>query len=121
MNIHLFLKMALVFTLGAGIASAGAFLLGNTDVISEKNVAKVVSGEASNILGKEIQKKEKDGIGKITKNISDKILPAITENPIVQPFLQTKQDVSRAVESVTSLPDEQKKLLCEQVCSSSGE
>ncbi|MDO8503378.1 MAG: hypothetical protein Q7S60_01680 [bacterium] len=46
-----------------------------------------------------------------------KVLPAVTDIPSLTPLINTKNNIQRSVESIISLPQEEKAALCKQVCS----
>lgn len=52
----------------------------------------------------------------IVDTVFNKVLPAITQNQAFDPLVQTKQDIEKTVNAVTSLPQEQKEAICKQVC-----
>ncbi|MBI2268151.1 MAG: hypothetical protein HYU80_01740 [Candidatus Blackburnbacteria bacterium] len=104
-----------------------ALLLLSAGALGALVLVKVLSpGSTNPVLGQKVsiservrstvQKQEKDQINSIKSRIVDKVLPAITENPILSPILRTSREVEEAVQTVRSLPDDQKNAICQQVC-----
>lgn len=111
MTSHLLFKTLLIFLAGAIFA----FLFTNTDILSEKNIK-----EKGEVMGDQIQKgilqRKEKAKRTATESLTDKILGAITENPILAPIFETKKEVENTINTVKSLPEEQREAICTQIC-----
>lgn len=63
-----------------------------------------------------VEEKGGDFVDSARKAIVNKVLPAVAGNPILEPALETKKSVEETIETVMSLPREQKEAVCKQVC-----
>lgn len=63
-----------------------------------------------------IEEKGGDFVDSARKAIVNKVLPAVTENPILEPVLETKKSVEDTVKAVKNLPGDQRDAICSQVC-----
>lgn len=52
------------------------------------------------------------------RTLIDKVLPALTQSPVVAPAWETKREVEDTIQTVRNLPDAQKDAVCKQVCGS---
>ena len=69
----------------------------------------------SNVKDK-VQQGEKQGLSVISALIPN-ILQAISENPLLGPFIKTQREVGQAVTTVKNLPGDQRDAICNQICS----
>lgn len=115
MTIPSLLKAGLVFIGGAAAALLAIILITGsrtakitTDNISLDNLNEKVKGV--------VDAKEKSYLKSFNKIWENSAIPAITESPILAPILSTSKDVSEAVDSIKSLPADQKSAICTQIC-----
>lgn len=52
----------------------------------------------------------------VAQSVTARVLGAIVENPALAPFFQTKKEVETTINSVMSLPEEQRSAICKQIC-----
>lgn len=113
MSMHLILKGLLVFIAGILFTLGIVYVLGgNTPFFGSAE-----SGEVKAFsIEQEIDARREGFVGAVVDFVSKKVVPAVDESAVVSPVKQTTQDVQKAIESVTSLPDQQRAAICKQVC-----
>lgn len=107
----------LVFLSGAIFACVALVFIGRW-AVSNDQVLGTSTINVQNIESQvkdKIQQSEKEGFSLIS-TILPKIVSAITENPLLAPFIKTQKEVSEAVSTVKNLPGDQKEALCSQIC-----
>lgn len=72
-----------------------------------------IQGISEGKVKEEIQEKERSVITKVV----ERVLPAVTENPVIAPVFETKKEVEETVEAVKALPQDQINAICRQYCS----
>lgn len=107
-----FLKIILIFSAGILVTLLAV------SVFLQKPQSK---GKIS-VLGiqEEVQKQE-GLLNRLTGDTFNSIASVVLENPVLAPFLEAKTDVEKAVNTVISLPEEQKSVLCKQICSDNSQ
>ncbi len=114
MNILTFLKSGLIFVGGAFCAM---FILNlayqshQTKVLGTSTQSLQIHEQVQNIVGE----KEKEQLS-ILSRILGNIGQSIAQSPILAPLFTTSQEVTTAVDSVKSLPNDQKSAICTQIC-----
>lgn len=63
-----------------------------------------------------VQQGEKEGLTLVKDGLLPRIITAITENPLLAPFIKTQKEVGEAVNTVKDLPGDQQKAICDQIC-----
>lgn len=94
------------------LVSVGRWATANDQVLGTSTVN--VRDIESQVKDK-VQQGEKEGFSLIS-TVFPRIISAITENPLLAPFIKTQKEVSEAVSTVKSLPGDQKEALCSQIC-----
>lgn len=108
-----FLKPILIFIVGAFSALVVYNFVSKSSPLNSKG--KAVSKELG--VSTAVPEAPDKKVGNvIVDTVFNKVLPAITQNPAIDPLIQTKQDIEKTVNAVTSLPQEQKEAICKQVC-----
>lgn len=72
-----------------------------------------------NTIKKEVNSRvEKLGKEKAAQanNTAGGVLSSVSESSALSPIFQTKKKVENTIDAVISLPDEQKKAICRQIC-----
>lgn len=112
MSFESLLKIILIFAGGALIVGGFFYFFGG------QPKANIIGSTKERIFSQETPHIQEPGPNprSFIKPISDKVLPALTKNPIIEPLLQTKKEVEETVETVRSLPEEQKNAICKQIC-----
>ncbi|MDO8452269.1 MAG: hypothetical protein Q7S79_00800 [bacterium] len=62
-----------------------------------------------------VQDSEKQGFSLVVSVVPN-IIRAITENPLLAPFMKTQREVGQAVTTVKNLPGDQRNAICTQIC-----
>ena len=109
---HLLVKFGLFFVGGAAFTLVVVWIIPNTKTLP---VLGEQAGELEQTVHTEAAKKSKEKTDSFTSSIGN-VLSSITESPILSPILKTKRDVETTVETVKSLPDEQRNAICSQIC-----
>ncbi len=102
--ISLLIKLALIFL---GVGAAAIFVTQKTGTNLK------VLGSLSPIEKKARETSKDFDLGDAISNV----LPAVTDIPSLTPLINTKNNIQRSVESIISLPQEEKAAFCKQVCS----
>lgn len=63
-----------------------------------------------------VQQGEKEGLTIVKDGLLPRLILAITENPLLAPFIKTQKEVGEAVNTVKDLPGDQQKAICDQIC-----
>lgn len=114
MNITSFLKSGLIFVGGALCAM---FILNlayqsrQTKVLGTSTQTSQIHEQVQNMVGE----KEKEQLGVLSKLLAN-IGNSIAQSPLLAPLFTTTQEVTTAVDSVKSLPTDQKSAICTQIC-----
>lgn len=115
MNSHLLIKPLLIFLGGAAFSILAVQVVTHINEWTGKGVEK-----NGRMIGEQIESKISDtreGAKKtIIDSIKDKILPAIIESPVLAPIFRTKKEVEGTINSIKSLPEEQRNAVCRQIC-----
>lgn len=114
MTIQTFLKSGLIF---AGGALCALFLLNLAYQSRQSQVlgANTQWEEVQKQIENSVQETEKEQFGVLSRVLGD-ITSAITGSPILAPLFTTTKEVTTAVDSVKSLPTDQKSAICAQIC-----
>lgn len=116
MSLHFLLRAIIFFVGGAAFALAGVYFFiprDNKPILGNQNISPI---ELDGFIRDKIQKEEGKTIDSLKKTFLEKILPAATENPIVQPVLNTHKEITSTVDTVKNLPQDQINAVCRQVC-----
>lgn len=111
------LKSAIIVGSTVGVVVAGVMIYRTVATPSS-----ITSESKSTVLGatqkiqQAVQGKEEEHTNKIFKFIKEKVIPAITDSPILAPLLKTTKEVNATVETIKSLPTDQREAVCKQVC-----
>lgn len=65
-----------------------------------------------------MQTRQGETVDLAKRTLIDKVLPALTQSPVVAPAWETKREVEGTVQTIRNLPDAQKDAVCKQVCGS---
>lgn len=112
---HLMIKGILVFFAGAVLALGLLFVIsGGNKQLSQQNPGESFVKSFSN---EQVRRETAERmVETMTNFVEEKVAGAIEENPIIQPVKQTKEDVQKAIDSITSLPSQQREVICKQIC-----
>jgi hypothetical protein len=112
------IKTLLAFTGGIIFACISLIIIGrNAPVPNDDVLGASISVDS---IQTQVKDKVQDNEGKglaLVGSIVPKILSAITENPILAPFMKTQKEVGEAVKTVKDLPGDQRNAICDQICS----
>lgn len=115
MNSHLLLKPLLIFLGGAAFSIVAVQVVMHIDEWTGKGVE-----ENGKVIGERIESRVSDTREEaektIVESIKDKILPAIIESPVLAPIFRTTKEVEGTINSIRSLPEEQRNAVCRQIC-----
>lgn len=115
MNSHLLLKPLLIFLGGATFSVITVQVVTNLGGLSKGRIE-----ESGRVIGEQIETKVEETREEAKKTalekLKDKVLPAITESPILAPIFKTTKKVENTVNSIKNLPDEQRNAVCRQIC-----
>lgn len=116
MNPLSFLKNAIIVVGAATVAVGGVvayrmFYSPSLPTESEHNVL-----SASQKVKEVVQEKEQEHTNKVSKYIKDVLVPSIVDNPVLAPILKTTKEVNSTVETIKSLPADQRNAVCRQIC-----
>lgn len=115
MNSHLLLKPLLIFLGGAAFSVIAVQVVTHINEWTGKGIE-----EKGRVIGEQIESEisgTRDSAEKtIIDSIKDKILPAIIESPALAPIFRTTKEVEGTINSIKSLPEEQRNAVCRQIC-----
>jgi hypothetical protein len=117
---HIFLKFALFFIGGVIVAVGITQVL--PSVLTNKQHTSYYSESASPVLGadselgNQITQQATNKLQTATQSIVQQMLYSLTQNPAFAPINETTRDVQNAASGVQSLPQEQRKAICREVC-----
>ncbi|OGY11238.1 MAG: hypothetical protein A3H88_02190 [Candidatus Blackburnbacteria bacterium RIFCSPLOWO2_02_FULL_44_9] len=111
--------LSLIVTTTVLVIGAGGVLIFG-DFFPTKNNNKVLNattnvGSVNNLIKNKVDQKEETGIKK-AKSIIDDIVENIIESPILAPIVNTQKEVKQTVDTVKSLPVDQRNAICTQIC-----
>lgn len=120
---HLFLKFALFFIGGAVLAIGVTQVLPRVLINNSRqtayyseNSSQVLGAESENQLGNQITQQATGQLQGITQSLLQQVLYTLTKSPAFAPVNQTTRDVQTAAGEVQSLPNEQRKAICKEIC-----
>lgn len=115
MSSHLLLKPLLIFLGGATFSIIAVQILTHLDELSKGRVE-----ESGRVIGEQIETKveetREEAKKTVIEKLRDRVLPAITESPVLTPIFKTTKEVENTVNSIKSLPEEQRNAVCRQIC-----
>lgn len=115
MSSHLLLKPLLIFLGGVVFSVVAIYIVTHFDQLLSGKVE-----ESGGVIGKQIERKveeTREGAKKtVIEKLRDRILPAVTESPVLAPIFETTREIENTVNSIKSLPDEQRNAVCRQIC-----
>lgn len=111
------LKNAVIFIGGMVFAGMVLITIGRYSPVPETEVLGAsisVDSIQTQVKGK-VQDGEKQGFSLLGAVIPN-VVKAITENPLLAPFMKTQREVGQAVTTVKNLPGDQRDAICTQIC-----
>lgn len=112
---HLFLKPVLIFLGGTVFAVIGIQAATHFDILKKFDIA-----QNKTAVEEEIRtgtRKVADETAKAaSETLKDKVLSAIAESPALAPIFNTTRQIEDTINSIKSLPDEQRNAVCRQIC-----
>lgn len=115
MSSHLLLKPLLIFLGGATFSIIAVQVVTHFGELSGGKVE-----ESGKVIGEQIETKvqetKEEAKKTVIEKLKDKILPAITESPVLAPIFKTTKEVENTVNSIKNLPEEQRNAVCRQIC-----
>ncbi|MBI2007522.1 MAG: hypothetical protein HYS83_02390 [Candidatus Blackburnbacteria bacterium] len=115
MSSHLFLKPLLIFVGGAIFSVIIVLIAANFNRLTNGKLE-----DGGKVIGEQIEAKVKSAQegaeSSIVDNIASRVLPVIAESPVLAPIFNTTRQVENTINSIKSLPDEQRNAVCRQIC-----
>lgn len=107
---HIFLKFSLFFLAGAVFTIAVTYVFVPNET---QKLVKIGNGEGLVLSTSAVQT---DGLKSTVQNILEDVVVQISKSPALSPLFETKKSVETAVFEVQSLPDAQRKAVCQEIC-----
>lgn|SRR3989344_375274 len=107
---HLLLKFSLFFIAGVAFTVAIAYMF-----VPNEAQKLVKTGEGSALVLSTTTEAQDEAKSMIQGVLGD-VVEHISKSPALAPFFETKQSVETAVFEVQSLPDAQRKAVCQEIC-----
>lgn len=115
MNSHLLLKPFLIFLGGVVFSIVVVQIIAHFSQLTNGRFE-----DGGKIIGEQIEAKVKgtqEGAkSSIIDSITSRVLPAIAESPALAPIFNTTRQVENTINSIKSLPEEQRNAVCRQIC-----
>lgn len=108
---HLLLKFSLFFIAGA------ISVIGVAYMFAPQEAQKLVKTPNGSALVLSDTTEAEDAAKSVVQGVLGDVVSRISKSPALAPFFETKQSIETTVYEVQSLPDAQRKAVCQEMCS----